>query len=298
MKNPHRVVVIATVVALSTVLLVPAVFAQAQTLTPDEQAARTRAIAQARANGRLLTVFDRDGKVLNTVGERDLYNQPSLSPDGNRIVVIKQDPEKETAEVWVMDVATGKGIQITSSQPREPTQAPVWSPDGSHVAYVAQRAGFMGLYRKASNGEGTEELLYRHTGGPIILTDWSLDGRFLNFSSNDLSGGILWALPLTGDRKPVIVSRSEKEMLAPRLSPDSRFVAYRSNESGRNEVWVRAFDPSGNPNAAPAGKWQVSDQGGLGMVSWRRGGKVRFTIINGPLHLGCGRKDRHGMSQL
>src|SRR5262245_33754534 len=143
-------------VALSAALFVPTVFSQgaAQNLTPEEQAARARAISQARANGPQLTVFDRDGKVLNVVGQRDLYNQPSLSPDGTRIVVIRQDPERETTDVWVLDVATGKGTQVTSSKPREPATAPVWSPDGNQVAYVSQRAGSMNIYRKATNGQG------------------------------------------------------------------------------------------------------------------------------------------------
>src|SRR5262245_4814923 len=276
MKTFHRIAIISTAVTLSAALFVPTVFSQgaAQNLTPEEQAARARAIAQARTNGPQLTVFDRDGKVLSVVGERDLYNQPSLSPDGTRIVVIRQDPERETTDVWVIDVATGKRTQVTSSQPREPATAPVWSPDGTQVAYVSQRAGTMNVYRKAANGQGEEELLYKHTGGPIILTDWSLDGRFLNFSSNDLSGGILWALPLTADHKPVAVTKSEKEILAPRLSPDSRFMAYRSNETGKNEVFVSAFTPAG----APAGKWQISEQGGLGMVAWRRDGKELYYL--------------------
>jgi Tol biopolymer transport system component len=260
--------VMATAVLCVAMLLPLTVFAQ----LPTDPVERARLIAQAREQGRQLTVYDREGKILKLVGDRDLYNQPSLSPDTNRIVVIKQDLEKETSEVWVIDVATGKGVQITTSQPREFTSAPVWSPDGTQVAYVAQRAGSYSLYRKASNGEGSEELLYKHPGGPIILTDWSLDGRFLNFSSNDLSGGLLYLLPLAGDRKPVVAMRSEKEIQAPRLSPDSRFMAYRSNETGRNEVWVSAV----NTNGTPGGKWQISEQGGLGMVSWRRDGKELY----------------------
>src|SRR5687767_2530264 len=106
MKNFHRIALSITAIAMATVLFVPVVFAQAQNLTPEEQAARTRAIAQARTNGNQLTVFDREGKVLHTVGQRDLYQQPSLSPDGNRIVVIRQDPEKETSDVWVIEAAT------------------------------------------------------------------------------------------------------------------------------------------------------------------------------------------------
>jgi Tol biopolymer transport system component len=273
MKNFYRIAFIASLVALATALAVPTVFAQGAltNLTPEQQAARSRAIAQARTTANQLTVFDREGKVLYTVGQRDFYQQPSLSPDGNRIVVIKQDPEKETADAWVIDVATSKGIQITSSQPREFVSAPVWSPDGTQIAYVGLRSGSYSLYRKRTDGTGAEELVYKHPGAPIILTDWSLDGRFLTFSSSDLSGGMLYALPLTGDdRKPIVVSRSEKTIQAPRVSPDSKFMAYRSDETGKFEVFVTTLSTNASE---PARKWQISDQGGLGMVSWRRDGR-------------------------
>jgi Tol biopolymer transport system component len=127
-SRSSRLAIVLTAFALAFVSITPAVFAQAQTLTPEEQAARARAIAQARANGRQLTVYDREGKVLQVVGERDLYNQPSLSPDGSRIVVIKTDPERETAEAWVMDVATGKGAQIYSGCPKLFSRTPARTP--------------------------------------------------------------------------------------------------------------------------------------------------------------------------
>ncbi len=126
-----------------------------------------------------LTVFDREGKLMRTVGERDMYTMPKFSPDRTRLAVMKGDLEAETADVWVLDVATGNGTQITSSQTRERAQSPVWSPDGSQVAYVALRGSYFGLYRKASNGEGEEELLYQHPGGVIFLTSWFPDGELL-----------------------------------------------------------------------------------------------------------------------
>jgi Tol biopolymer transport system component len=165
-------------------------------------------------------------------------------------------------------------VRITSTaQAREGVSAPTWSPDGSQIAYIALRGGYFELSRKPSDGDGPEEVLYRHAGSPITLTDWSLDGRFLLFSSNDLSGGILYALPVTGDRKPVEFLRSEFQMRTPRLSPDGRFVAYPSNDTGKAEVYVRAFDASPGAKDSATGRWQVSDQGTGGMVFWRRDGK-------------------------
>jgi Tol biopolymer transport system component len=269
-----------TAVFLFAALVLAPVPGEAQ--LPRDPAERAKVIAQImQANARQLTLFDREGKEVSVVGPKDLYQQPVFSPDRTRVAVIKADPDKETNDLWVFDAATGKGVQITSSQAREGANSPAWSPDGSQVAYVALRAGRFGLYRKASNGEGPEELLYQSPGAPMTLTDWSQDGRFLTYFSTDLGGGALFALPLNaaGERKPIEAFRSKFQLQGPRLSPDGRFMSYVSNESGRNEVYVRPFDPAAAPGAAPsAGPWQVSDQGGQGMAFWRRDGKELYYL--------------------
>jgi serine/threonine-protein kinase len=269
---------ILTVAGLLSAFFLAAVPGEAQ--LPRDPAERAKVISQIfEANARQLTLFDREGKVVAQIGARDMYNQPLLSPDGKRLAVIKTDIDKETNDLWVLDVATGNGTRITSSQSREGAAAPAWSPDGSHVAYVALRAGSYGLYRKASNGEGAEELLYKGSA-PMTITDWSMDGRFISYFSTDLSGGGLFALPLagTGERNPIEVARSKFQMQGPRFSADSRFMSYVSNESGRNEVYVRPFDAAGVPPAAVGGPWQISDQGGQGMAFWRRDGKEFYYL--------------------
>jgi Tol biopolymer transport system component len=206
-----------------------------------------------------------------------MYNRPVLSPDGKRVAVIKGDLDKETNDLWILDVAAGQGVQITATQPREPASTPVWSPDGSQVAYVRLTAGFPGLYRKASTGAGDEELLYRHNA-PMDLTDWSIDGRYLSFFSTNLAGGALYSVPLagTGERKPIEILRSKSQLRAPRLSPDGRFVVYVSNPSGRDEIYVRPFDPSGAQSSAEPS--QVSRDGGIGMPIWRGDGKELYYL--------------------
>ncbi len=255
-----------------------------------DKAVRAKRIAQNfEANARVLTVFDRQGKVVATVGERALYNGPVFSPDRTRLAVVKRDLESRTDDLWVLDVATGNSTRITANQTRDRERVgpAVWSPDGRQVAYVALRGGHWGLYRKASNGEGTEELLYQYPGANKALTDWSMDGRFLIFESNDLSGGTLSALPLGGDgeRKPIEVLRSESQvgesrrLGQSRLSPDSRFLSYAKFQSGKNEVYVRPFDPSAGAGATPAtGPWQVSDQGVQSGVFWRRDSKELYYV--------------------
>src|SRR5262249_32648043 len=154
-------------------------------------------------NSSQLTIFDRQGKVVTTVGDRGLFNVPFFSPDKKRVAVVKRNLEKENADLWVYDVATGQATQITFGKSTESTQSPVWSSDGNQLASVALRAGTFGIYRKTSDGQGSEELLFKLAGVGAV-TDWSMDGRYLTYTTSDLSGGTVFALPLAataGERK-------------------------------------------------------------------------------------------------
>jgi len=277
-KNSYR---FAIVVTLAACTLAASVAGYGQAL-PTDPVERAKVVAQFfEANARRLMLFDREGKEAGVVGQRDVYNQPVFSPDRTRVAVSRIDLDKERSDLWVLDIATGRGTQITASQTREQATNPAWSPDGSQVVYVGVRGGYFGIYRKASNGEGREELLYQ--GGSLIsLNEWSMDGRYLSYFSADLAGGnSMFALPLnaTGERKPIEIARSKTQIQGGRFSPDSRFIAYASNESGKMEIYVRPFDPAAAPGSKPAaGPWQISDQGGLGMANWRRDGKELYYL--------------------
>ncbi len=283
MKDHSRSAIITALTALAVVFLLAPVRGQGQSEEEKAKAraaARARGIAQARENNaQVLNLYDRQGKLVATIKERDFYNQPVISPDKTRIAVVRNNPETETADAWVIDVATGKATRITTSQRRELTRAPVWSPDGKELAYVSLRAGTEGLYRKASNGEGPEELLYKHSGFGMNLMGWSLDGKYLSYFTADLSGGILNLLTLEGaaDRKPIEAFRSTATVQGARLSPDSRFLSYMSNQSGRSEMYVRPVDPSGKGEVS-GGPWQISPEGGLGMGFWRQDGKEFYYL--------------------
>jgi Tol biopolymer transport system component len=273
-----KIITIAAAAALCTCTAL--LLAQGQA-PQDEKSKQAKAQNIARAfelNARTLTLFDRQGKELRRIGSRAMYNAVVFSPDAKRLAVVKTDLEKENQDVFVVDVASGAMTQITAGQSREFSAGPVWSPDGSQIAYVALRGGSFEICRKASNGQGSEELLYK-LGGIAVPTDWSSDGRFLSVSQSDLSGSVISALPVTGsgERKLIEVFRSPKQVQAGRLSPDGRLLAYFSNESGKNEMYVRRFDPDAAP-ADPVGPWQISDQGALGGGFWRADGKELYYL--------------------
>jgi Tol biopolymer transport system component len=269
-------VVAATVAGVA--LLSPAA-APAQGL-PRDPAERAKVIAQIlEVNARQLTLFDRQGQAVGVVGPRDLYNQPVLSPDGKRIAVSKTNLDKEATDLWVIDVATARGTQMTNSKMRESAAAPAWSPDSNTVAYMALRDGYFGVYRRGLGPQGQEELLLKNSA-PLTITDGSQDGKYLTYFSTDLAGGALFALPTAGqgERQPIEMLRSTFQLQGPRLSPDSRLLGFVSNSSGRNEVYVVPFDPAAPGGTASATPIQVSDQGGTGMVFWRRDGKELFYL--------------------
>src|SRR5262245_39886004 len=175
-----------------------------------------------------IVFFDRAFKRTGGVGERAIYDEIVLSPDGSRVAVCMEDLANESADLFVLDGATGAKTRLTTSARTEFVMAPVWSPDGSRIAYVTIRKGQEGIYVRAANGQGSEEPLYRNPGAFMNLTDWSRDGRFLTFAISDLKGGALYVLPVngSGDRKPVEITHSDLRMFSPRFSPDGRFLSY------------------------------------------------------------------------
>jgi eukaryotic-like serine/threonine-protein kinase len=160
---------------------------------------------------------------------------------------------------------------------------PVWSPDGARIAFTSSRDGAFNLYQKPSNLAAEDEPLFKSNDAKAA-SSWSPDGRFLLYF-NPVPPDRQWLLPVSAgaDRKPVRVDSSEFNEAAGRISPDGRWIAYTSDESGKQEIYVRPLDVPAATGASPAsgtpvtGKWMVSKDGGTTAL-WRGDGKELFYL--------------------
>jgi Tol biopolymer transport system component len=227
------------------------------------------------AGQRQLTWLDRSGAVRGALGpaERSL-TAPRVSPDGRQVAFSREAQGK--TDIWLQDDARATRMTFGSLT----SSFAVWSPDGSRLAFASFLGSGVGLYQKATNGaQAMESLLLSQTYQ--YLTSWSADGRYLLFFSVNSGPGVdLWVLPMAGTRKPFPFLQSSFNKVWGQFSPDGRWVAYQSNESGQNEIYVRRFVVPGNATdstAAQAAQWQVSTAGGV-YPTWRADGKELFYI--------------------
>jgi Tol biopolymer transport system component len=219
----------------------------------------------AAASGTQLTWFDRTGKQIGVLGEPAQYGDVRLSPDEKRVAVTI--PSGGTRDIWVYDVARGVKTRFTFDTTEE--RAPIWSPDSSRIVVNSNRKGIYNLYLKSASGAGTEAVLLEDNVSKTPL-NWSEDGQFLLYRT-DVAPYDFFVLPLSGERKPAPYTQTPFSENNGRFSPDGRWVAYTSNESGeREEIYVAPFP-------GPGGKWQVSSEGGL-YPQWSRDGTEIFYL--------------------
>jgi Tol biopolymer transport system component len=169
---------------------------------------------------------------------------------------------QDRGDLWLLDF--GRGVRTRFTFRQSLGSPAVWSADGSRIIFAAGNT-LDTIYEKDSSGAGEEKELLKKPNEIKIPSNWSRDGRFLLYSTANVprTGVDLWVLPLEGDRKPVLLLGTEFDERGGSFSPDMRWIAYDSNESGRYEIYVRPFNASGS--SAPslgAGKWQVSKDGG------------------------------------
>jgi serine/threonine protein kinase/Tol biopolymer transport system component len=219
-----------------------------------------------------LVWFDRAGRQTGILGDPAPYGSGvHLSPDGSQAAAVVTD-STEAANVWLFDVARGVRIPLTTSGLVSSGFAPgsIWSPDGSHVVFASTQKGPHDLFQKASNGADPEDLLLADDFNKYPES-WSPDGRFLLYTRwAKGSTPDIWVLPLSGDRKPYPFIEGPFFELAGRFSPNGRWVAYNSNESGRSEVYVVPFPGRGART--------LISTGGGDNARWRRDGKEIFYL--------------------
>ena len=213
-----------------------------------------------------LTWVDRAGRRVGKPGPTGIINSLSLSPDAKSVVYDQAEPRNRTLDLWLLDFARGVPSRLTFQPSHD--MFPVWSPDGTRIAFSSLRQPPVQLYELNANGAGTEKLLLQ-TNFPKFASAWSRDGSLLFYDSiHPETGGDIWALPLAGKPEPYPVVRTSADERYGTPSPDGRWLAYVSNETGAYEVYVEAFPRTGF-------KRQVSTLGGF-EPQWRLDGEELF----------------------
>jgi eukaryotic-like serine/threonine-protein kinase len=231
-----------------------------------------------------LSWLDRQGNVVSTLGQPDRYGSVRISPDGLRVAVVLADSFSRS-DLWLLELARAIPSRLTFLGGIFGTGN--WSPDSQQVAFHLL-SGRRVLVRRA-NGAGQEETIL-HSQHTVYLNDWSADGRFLLYTQQTPEGrSELWLFPLQGDRKPEPFLKNEFNEFQGQVSPDNRWVAYCSDESGGvNEVYVTSF-----PAAGP--RWRVSNGGGS-YVRWSRNGRELFyRALDGTLMVASVQAGKHGL---
>jgi len=212
-----------------------------------------------------MVLVDRTGKELETIGDPGQYRDPWFSPDGRRLVYDLADPHSGKSDIWVRDLTRNVSSRFSFSN--EDAYCPLFSPDGTRILYsVGNDSEFV---EKAADGQAAEKPLGVKSPDLKIATDWSRDGKYIAYAARAKdTGWDIWILPTFGDRKPYAFLKTNFVETGPAFSPDGRFLAYQSNESGRAEIYVQSFP-------GPGGKWQISSEGGVD-PHWSENGKELF----------------------
>jgi len=232
-----------------------------------------------------LTWFDRGGRAIAPLGAASPYLNLALSSDERRVAVTLGTGNPENVDIWILDITRNVLSRLTFDPGTD--ASPVWSGDGTHIAFAGQRSGKFFLFQKLINGTAADESLLE---GPRLMTPtgWSRDGRFIAYTVGTASAlplrSDVWILPLFGDRKPFPLTQSAFNETSGVFAPDGRWIAYTSDEGGQPNIYVQPL-----PSVGGGGKYQVSRDGGAYPV-WRADGQELFflgldgTLMAVPIH--------------
>ncbi len=217
--------------------------------------------------------FDRKGLAHGTLGVSMPASESRylrISPDETQVAWVLTDPDLLTPDIWITDIARNVSSRLTSDPLFD--EGPTWSPDGKSIAFSRDVTfgGTLGdsgaIFLISSSGVGAEQLMFK---GGYFLTDWTRDGRLI-LGQKYGKRNDLWILPTFGDRNPYPFLQTEFDEFQGTFSPDGRWIAYTSNQSGDYEVYVQPFPSSGK-------KWRISGTGGA-QPRWGRDGRELFYL--------------------
>ena len=207
--------------------------------------------------------FDRQGQQVGFATKPGIYGNVSLSPNGKLVAAESLDVATNNTDLWIYDLANGSAKRLTFDPAIDST--PLWSPDGARLVFTSDREQEFNLYVKNADGS-QEEKLIPQDGPDRFPEDWSPNGKYVLYQR----GTDLWYVAFPELTATVFLKGGASAPTVARFSPDGKWVAYASNESGRSEIYVTSF-----PGAH--GKWQVSNAGGVG-PKWRSDGKELFYL--------------------
>jgi serine/threonine protein kinase len=233
-------------------------------------ASQTGVIAYARPIGiqGQLRWFDRSGTPGGSVGTVGEYLDFEISPDDRLVAASRVDPQVSTADVWLFDLARNVPTRFTVDAKNDASAA--WSPDGATVVFRSNRRGTTDLYQKRASGTEAEKPMVE-AGANLISSDWSADGKWIVFTRTASTTGFdIYVWPTSGTGKPQLAVHTTGNAMHGRLSPNGRWMAYASDESGELQVYVEPFPGTGE-------KRQVSPDGGS-EPRWRRDGNELFYL--------------------
>jgi eukaryotic-like serine/threonine-protein kinase len=207
--------------------------------------------------------FGRSGRPVGTVGAPGYFGNLRISPDGRRVAADQADPDGRRINIWIHELANDAVTRFTFGSWYD--QLPIWSPDGKQVTFSSNRKNYFSMYQKNADGSGSEQEVGNLDVHEQLSWDWSHDGKYLLFGKNIE----LWYLSFP-DGRPKPLFQAKWTVRNAQFSPDGRWVAYSTNETGSSEIYVSPF-----PGATS--KWQLS-RGGGEAPRWRRDGKELFYL--------------------